>query len=401
MRRGARSSSSTGRRGTRLTETTIIMGDVISPRGLIPGGHVVVEDGKIAGVGDGEPDAAGKLLDFRGRLVAPGLVDIHVHGGGGQDVMDASPGGLDRLSLFLAAGGVTSFLATTYTAPHGEILAAARNVRDAIERGTGGAEVLGVHMEGPYINPAWCGAQDRRYIRRSQTEELEEVRREAGGSLRVVTLAPEVEGALDAIGWLSARGIVPAAGHTGATYGEATAGIGAGLRHASHLFNAMSSIHHREPGVAGAALWDGRVTVELIADGVHLHPATLGLAARLKGPGATALISDAVAPAGLPDGEYEFGEAKVTVRGGRCLMESGGLAGGAIRLCEAVGNMVGLAGISPEDAVEMASSTPARIAGASDRKGSLAPGMDADIAVLDGEFSVLLTMVGGRVVYER
>lgn len=383
-----------------MTEPTIIRGDIVTPQELIPGGHVVVEDGKIAGIGAGEPDTSGKVLDFQGRIVAPGFVDIHVHGGGGQDVMDASPEGLDRLSLFLAAGGVTSFLATTYTAPHGSILAAARNVRDAIEKGTEGAEVLGVHMEGPYIDQTWCGAQDRRYIRRPQTQELEEVHREAGGNLRMVTLAPEVEGALDAIGWLSARGIVPAAGHTDATYDEAMAGIDAGLRHASHLFNAMRPLHHREPGVAGAALWDGRVSVELIADGVHLHPATLGLAARLKGPGATALISDAIAPAGLPDGEYEFGGAKVTVRQGRCLLESGSLAGSAIRLCEAVGNMVELAGFSPEAAVEMASSTPARIAGAADRKGRLAPGMDADITVLDREFSVLLTMVGGRVVYE-
>ena len=382
-----------------MTEPTIIMGDIVTPQELIPGGHVVVEDRKIAGVGAGEPDASGRVLDFRGRLVAPGFVDIHVHGGGGQDVMDASPEDLDRLSLFLAAGGVTSFLATTYTAPHRRMLAATRNVRDAIEGGTEGAEVLGVHMEGPYIDPAWCGAQDRRYIRRPQTEELEEVHREARGYLKMVTLAPEVEGALDAIGWLSARGVVPAAGHTDATYGEAMAGIDAGLRHASHLFNAMRPLHHREPGVAGAALWDGRVSVELIADGIHLHPATLGLAARLKGPGATALISDAIAPAGLPEGEYEFGGVKVTVEKGRCLLKSGSLAGSVMRLCEAVGNMVGLVGFSPEAAVEMASSTPARIAGVADRKGRLAPGMDADITVLDGEFSVLLTMVGGRVVY--
>ena len=165
-----------------MTETTIIRGDIVTPQELIPGGHVVVEDGKIAGVGAGEPNTSGRVLDFQGRLVAPGFVDIHVHGSGGQDVMDASPEGLDRLSLFLAAGGVTSFLATTYTAPHGRILAAVRNIRDAIEGGTEGAEVLGVHMEGPYIDPAWCGAQDRRYIRCPQTRELEDVLGRLGGT---------------------------------------------------------------------------------------------------------------------------------------------------------------------------------------------------------------------------
>ena len=382
-----------------MTEPTIIIGDIVTPQEAIPGGHVILENGEITNVGRGEPDASGRVLDFRGRLVAPGFVDIHVHGGRGQDVMDASPESLDRLSRFLAAGGVTSFLATTCTAPQEEVLAAVRNVRDSIGKGTEGAQVIGVHMEGPYINPSRSGAQDRRCIRPPDVGELEEAFREAGGRLRVVTLAPEVDGALEAIEWLSARGVVAAAGHTDATYDEADAGIEAGLRHASHLFNAMRPLHHREPGVVGAALWDDRVTVELIADGVHLHPAALRMAARLKGPGSTALVSDAIAPAGLPDGEYEFGGAKVTVKHGRCLLESGSLAGSTIRLRDAVENMVGLAGFSPEAAVEMASTTPARIAGVAGRKGRLAPGMDADITILDREYGVLLTMVGGRVVH--
>jgi N-acetylglucosamine-6-phosphate deacetylase len=336
-----------------------------------------------------------------GCIVAPGFVDIHVHGGGGYDVMEPSPGALDGLSVFLAQGGVTSFLPTTYTAPRDAILEAARGVRGAMEKGTKGARILGLHMEGPYISPERCGAQNRDHARRPEIGELDEVDGESGGNLRVVTMAPEVEGALGAITWLNSRGKTAAAGHTDATYEEAVAAFEAGMSHVSHLFNGMRPFHHREPGVVGAALGDGRVTVELIADGFHVHPAALKMAVRLKGAESTALVSDSITPAGLPDGEYDFGGLKISVREDRSLLKSGRLAGSTIRLCDAVRNMVELVGFPLAQAVEMATSTPARIVGVDDRKGSLAPGMDADITVLDRDLSVMLTMVEGRIVHRR
>jgi len=383
-----------------MPETIVIKGNVLTPREQIGGGSVVVEDGRIAEVSEGKAPQ-GRVLDFEGCYVVPGFVDIHVHGGAGEDVMDASDGGLDRLSLFLAAGGVTSFLATTNTDSHERTLKAVREIGEAAKRGTRGARLLGLHMEGPYISMERSGAQNRAHIRLPALDELGQASLEAGGSLRMVTLAPEVDGALEAVRWLASRGIVPAAGHTDATYDEARAGIEAGIRHASHLFNGMRSLHHREPGLVGAALDDERVTVELIADCYHIHPAVLRIVARLKGAGRTALVSDSIAAAGLPDGDYSLGGMKVAVRHGKSLLESGTLAGSTIRLCDAVRNMVEKADVPLREAVEMASTTPARVAGAADRKGSIAPGMDADITVLDRGLSVMLTMVEGRVVYEK
>jgi N-acetylglucosamine-6-phosphate deacetylase len=214
-------------------------------------------------------------------------------------------------------------------------------------------------------------------------------------------MAPEVEGALGAITWLNSRGKTAAAGHTDATHEEAVAAFDAGMSHVSHLFNGMRPFHHREPGVVGAALGDGRVTVELIADGFHVHPTALNMAVRLKGVESTALVSDSIAPAGMSDGEYNFGGLKISVKEGRSLLESGRLAGSTIRLCDAVKNMVELAGLPLAEAVEMATLTPARIVGVDDRKGSLVPGMDADITVLDRNFSIMLTMVEGRIVHRR
>jgi len=264
-----------------------------------------------------------------------------------------------------------------------------------------GAEVLGLHLEGPYLNPLRRGAQNATHIRPPSIDEFVEIKKEAGGTVKMITLAPEVEGAPDIAAILSSAGGVPSVGHTDATHEEMEAAVDAGFRHVTHLFNAMRPFHHRDPGAAGAALTDGRVTVDVIADGQHLHPVALRLAATMKGAGKTALVSDSIMPGGLPDGEYGFGDQVVRLRGSRCLLESGVLAGSTIRLCDAVRNMVELAGVPIAEAVEMASSTPARIIGVADRKGCLKPGMDADLTVLDRSLSVLLTMVSGKVVYKK
>ncbi|MFB0557693.1 MAG: N-acetylglucosamine-6-phosphate deacetylase [Candidatus Bathyarchaeia archaeon] len=383
-----------------VPEAVVIKGAVVTPKELISRGQVSVEGGKIVYVGPEEPDVSGQVLDFKDCFVVPGLIDLHVHGGGGYDVMGGSEGNLDGLSMFLAAGGVTSFFATTYSAPQEDLLESARRAREAATEGTEGANVLGLHVEGPYINPKMVGAQDEDHIRPPSTDELEEIHRAAGGVLRIVTLAPEVEGALEAVEWLRYRGVIPSAGHTDATYEKMIEGVDAGISHVAHLFNRMRPLHHREPGAVGAALLDERVSVELIADGVHLHPSVLRLAAKSKGSRRTALVSDGIAPTGLPDGEYRFGKEKVRVERGRCVLGSGVLAGSAIRLCDAVRNTVD-AGFPITESVEMASTTPAGIIGVDDYKGRLAEEMDADLTVMSRDFSVLLTLVGGRVVYER
>ncbi len=385
-----------------MHDAVVVKGVVVTPFETIPQGSVVVRDGKVeyVGVGD-EADVSGRVYDFGDSFVAPGFIDLHVHGGAGFDVMDASEKAMDGLAGYLAAGGVTSFLPTTCSAPLEALLAVARAVKASIKREGPGAEVLGLHLEGPYLNPARRGAQSVAYIRPPSIDEFVEIQREAGGAVKMITLAPEVEGALDMAKVISSGGGVPSVGHTDATYEEMEAAVDAGFRHITHLFNAMRPFHHRDPGAAGAALTDERITVDVIADGHHLHPAALRLAATTKGAGKTALVSDSIMPAGLPNGEYRFGDQIVRLKGGRCLLGSGVLAGSTIRLCDAVRNMVKLVRIPVKKAVEMTSSTPSRIIGVAGVKGCLKPGMDADLTVFDKNFSVLLTIVRGKVMYEK
>jgi len=337
-----------------VPEGTVIRGTIVTPHELIPNGHVVVEAGKITHVGSGIPSSACQVLDYGDCLVVPGFIDLHVHGGGGHDVMGASIEGLNGLSRFLAVGGVTSFLATAYSASQENILAATKAVAKAVKGGSEGSKILGLHLEGPYVNPKMAGAQSIAHIRPPNIDELEEIHRAAGRALRIVTLAPEMEGAVEAVAWLRSKGVVPSAGHTDATHAEMMAAVEAGLSHAAHLFNRMRPLHHREPGAVGAALADDRVSVGLVADGFHLHPSTLRLAARAKGSRRTALVSDAISAAGLPNGEYRLGVEKVRVEGGRSLLESGALAGSTIRLCDAVRYAVETAGLPVTDAIEMA-----------------------------------------------
>jgi len=378
-----------------------LIGTLITPEEVIPRGVVAYEGSRITYVGPAPGPEAEEALDLGDAYIAPGFIDLHLHGGGGYDVLEAEPSTLDALSRWLAEGGVTAFLPTVATAPHEVLLSASEAVREAARRGTAGAEVLGLYMEGPYINPRRRGAQNPGHIRPPSLGEVEEVVRRSGGLLRVVALAPELEGALELIRRLSLLGVVPSAGHTDATYTETMRAVRHGLKHFTHLYNAMRGLHHREPGVVGAALTSEETTAELIADGVHLHPAAIRLAVAMKGAARIALISDATPPAGLPDGEYSFGGLEVRVEGGVCRLPSGELAGGSIRLCDAVKYLVEELHIPLTEAIQMASTTPARVIGLGGRKGAIKPGFDADMVVLDRGLKPLLTFVGGGVVYRR
>jgi len=382
-----------------MSEMVVVKGTIVTPTEMIPQGEVVVEKGKITYVGP-EADHTGKVYDFKG-FVSPGFIDLHVHGGLGFDVMDASLQSLDGLSRYLAAGGTTSFLPTTYSAPFEDLLLSVRTVREAAGKQMQGSKVLGIHFEGPYINPERRGAHSAAHIRPPSIDELLELEQEAGGSSMMVTLAPEVESALETAEKLRSRGVTLSAGHTDATYEEMEHAVGAGFTHITHLFNAMRPFHHRDPGVVGAALTDERLAVELIADGLHLHPTSLRLTALVKGAEKTVLVSDSAMPAGLRDGEYLLGDEKVYLKGDRCSLESGGLAGSTIRLCDAVQSMVELGGFPITRAVEMASLSPARVLDFANRKGCLKPGWDADLTVFDQKFTVLFTMVEGRIVHMR
>ncbi len=380
-----------------MTEYTL-RGTVVTPSELISHGQVEVTGGKITYAGP-ERQPLGEAVDHGDRLICPGLIDVHVHGGAGYDAMDDDPDAMEAISGYLAAGGVTGFLATTQTAPSGELIESVKRLATVADAGLAGARLLGVHLEGPFLCEERRGAQHGDHVRAADTEELEALHDAAGLWMKVMTLAPEAPGALDAVGWLAERGVVASAGHTDADYETALEAFHRGLSHVCHLYNGMRGLHHREPGILGAALTDGRVSVELIADGLHVHPAALRLAALLKGPAKTVLVSDSVKPAGLPDGEHEYGGRQVTLRDGLAWLHGGVIAGSTIRLNDAVRVMVEMAGLSVSEAVQMASTTPARVLRLAPSKGRLAEGSDADVTVMDWRFNVEETIVGGETVY--
>jgi N-acetylglucosamine-6-phosphate deacetylase len=376
-----------------------IRGTLVTPFELVSGGQVEVTDGTISYAGPRRA-AAGRVIDHTADLVCPGFIDLHVHGGGGFDTMDPDPEALSRLSTHLAAGGVTGFLPTTSTASQEELAAALCRVEAAQSVGTPGAQILGAHVEGPFISQERKGAQDGGHVRQATEQELDALYLASAGTMKIMTLAPEAEGALKAVEWLVERGVVAAAGHTDASYEELLRAYDRGVSHLSHFYNGMRGLRHREPGAVGAGLTDGRVNLELVADGVHVHPAALRLAVVARGPAKIALVSDSVKHGGLPDGEYSLGDRTVHVKGRSITLDGGVIAGSGIRLNEAVRTMVEEAGAALTEAVQMASSTPARILKLTPRKGRLEEGADADITVMDWRYRVLRTIVAGETVYE-
>ncbi|MGI6567813.1 MAG: N-acetylglucosamine-6-phosphate deacetylase [Limnochordia bacterium] len=381
---------------------TIKDGRLVTPFVVMPG-TIVVENGIITYVGSGAdvPSAEGPVLDAEGAYVTPGLIDIHVHGGGGGDVMDGTGKALEVMGQAFSRYGTTGFVPATVTASHRETLRAVEAVKAAAGKGTGGAQVLGIHLEGPYIDMGKRGAHHPDHVRPPSLPELEEIWELAGPLLRLVTLAPELEGAEAAIRRLRSWDVTVAIGHSNATYEEAMAAHLWGASHICHMFNGMRGLHHREPGVAGAALTCDGFSVELICDGVHVHPAAMDLVMRAKGPDKVVLITDTLRAMGLPQGRYQLGGLEVEVTKEAARLLTGELAGSTLSMARAVKNAVDLLGVSLAEAVRMASCNPARAIGISSRKGSLTVGKDGDIAVFDAELNPLATIVGGQVVYQR
>lgn len=383
---------------TAITGGTAVLPDREVPHALVLiVGEALVFAGPAA---EAELPEGAERVDASGRYVLPGLIDTHVHGTHGDDVMLSGADGIRRISARFPQYGTTAWLPSTISARHGELVDAIRWCVEAQKNPAEGAEIVGLHVEGPYINLKRKGAQPAEGVRDPDMGEVEELLQAAEGQMRVMTLAPELPGALELIRTLVARGVIASIGHTDATYDEALAGIQAGATHATHLFNAMRPLHHRDPGVIAACLNEPEVLAEVIPDGVHLDPRIVRLALRTKGPDRTALITDAFSATGLPDGEHTLGPHRVYVRGPLCTLEDGTIAGSILTMERAVRNAMEFARVSLVDAVRMSSLIPARIAGCADRKGSLEQGKDADVTLLDSEFRCRATWVRGRRVWD-
>ncbi|WP_429842101.1 N-acetylglucosamine-6-phosphate deacetylase [Brevibacillus sp. FIR094] len=387
-----------------MNQEYALKGKLVADGQELHNGLVVVGNGTITYAG--KADEYGKALPdhvvtVEDGWICPGFVDMHMHGIDGYDTMDGTPESLQAISTALARHGVTSFLATTMTAPYDQLEQVLVNIAQNSREGIPGAQAIGIHLEGPWINPRYKGAQKEENIAIPKLDAVQKLYGLSEGLIKVVTIAPEQPEALEAIAWLKERDVIVSAGHTGATFAQATEAVDAGVRHFTHCFNAMTGLHHREPGVVGAAMYHEQLSTELIADGIHVHPAVMKILYRVKTAERLALVSDSMRAAAMGEGTYDLGGQEVHVHDNQAKLADGTLAGSILTLNRAVGNMVTLSGVSLPDAVEMASLTPASILGMGEKKGRLAVGYDADITVLNTQFDVTMTFVAGKEVYQQ
>jgi len=385
-------------------KTIILNGTIITPFQLLKDKIIFTRKGKIVSIENKEDiivPVGAEVIDARDKFVVPGFIDMHVHGGGGSDIMDGKYEAVKQVAVTHSRFGTTAFLPTTMTMSKNNIVGSLKSIYEAFIKGTGAAEILGVHLEGPYINPEKKGAQKEKDIKRASTREFLEFNKASGNLICLITIAPEMPGAIDFIRWLHKQGVIVSAGHSNATYEQVQEGIQAGLSHVTHTFNAMSGLDHREPGVVGADLTSTELKVEIIADGIHIHPVAMKILVKAKEIGKIVLITDAMRATSKPEGTYKLGGQEVTVAKGQARLKNGTLAGSVLTMDKAVRNLITKVGVSLTEAIQMATFNPAKCLGAEDKKGSLEPGKDADIVVLDKKLEVELTMVRGKIVYMR
>jgi N-acetylglucosamine-6-phosphate deacetylase len=381
-----------------------LRGRVVLKDDILADGAVVVEGEKISGIYSAEKairNGEGAVFDYGENYIAPGLIDLHLHGAHGKDVMDADAESLEAIAGHQARCGVTGFVPTTLSAPLPSIVAAANAVKEA--RGLPlPSEIVGIHLEGPFLSLKKKGAQNPEHICEMSGATIEPLLKAAGALKVIMTVAPESGRNLEFIPELRKGGVIISIGHSQASYELAVQSFERGVSHATHLFNAMSGFEPREPGVIGAVLDSEAVTAEVIADGVHVHPASLRIALRQKGPDKTCLVTDSVNATGLGDGDFRVGGLEVAVRSSQArLKDSGALAGSVLTLNAAVRNIINWTGVTVSQAIGMASLNPARLLGLEDKLGSVQAGKYANLAVFDEDFHVVDTVCRGRSVLTR
>ncbi len=334
-------------------------------------------------------------------IVLPGFIDQHVHGAGGSDGMDGTIEDISIIASTLAKEGTTSFLVTTMTQSKDNILKALTAVKEYREKANeSGSRVLGVHLEGPFISSEYKGAQPLEFVQTPNVELFEDYNKASGDSIKIVSLAPEIEGAEDLICHLKERGVVASIGHSGAKFVDTIKAVQNGANCVTHTFNAQTGLHHREIGVVGSAMLIDELNCEIIADTIHVSVPAMTLLTKNKPSDKIILITDAMRAKGLPDGESELGGQKVLVKNGEARLESGTLAGSVLTMNRAIENMVNKVGVDFINAVDFATINPAKNLGLDKEVGSIAVGKKADFTIIDREFNVLLTIRDGKIIYK-
>lgn len=380
---------------------------VLTPDDELAGATVVIRDGRIEAVGAGlTPPAGARPFDLSGLTLVPGFIDIHVHGGGGFSLVTEDPNDIRSYARWAVSRGVTGFLATPVGAELPQmkrwlaaVVATGENLPAGQAGVDGGARPLGVHLEGPFVNPARRGALPTHGLRPPDVAEFLALAEAAQGHLKIITLAPELPGAASVVAAARRQGVVVSMGHTDATYEQSLEAIEWGVHQATHCFNGMRAFHHRDPGPLGAILSSPRISAELIADCVHVHPGAMALLLAAKGPRRTILVTDGIAAAGLVDGAYSLAGEAIQVRGGVASLPDGTLAGSVVTMDQVVRNVLRLGLASLAGAVRMASTNPAAALGLGRHLGRIAPGFAADLVALDERLGVAMTFVGGQPMY--
>jgi N-acetylglucosamine-6-phosphate deacetylase len=362
---------------------------------------VLMEDGRIKAIDlDNVLSEADQVFDAQGRTLVPGFIEVHIQGAGGADVLDNSEQALSTLAQTCARFGVTGYLATTVY-KHGLDNTHLSLAAECVGRDMGGATLLGIHIEGPFISHRKRGMIQPDCLYTPSHETLRNINELCQGHLSMMTLAPELPGALSLIESLEKQGTIASLGHTNATYEETLAGFSAGIHHVTHLFNAMRSLHHRDPGPLAAIFNSDSVTAQIIPDGVHVHPGILQLALSRLGQDRVILISDGMQALGLPEGEYVYNDLDYVSFGGTARYHDGTLIGTAVGLSDLVKRTITLTGCSLQAAIQMVTGNPARLLGLERRKGAVKIGMDADLVLLNNDLSVCKTWVSGTLVFSQ
>ena len=375
--------------------------EIYTPHKIIEKGNILINGTKISRVSErpfSDLSSRAEIIDAAGKIVFPGFIDVHLQGAGGCDFLDGTKEALAKICETLTRFGTTSLLATT-------VFKNSKNshIENIIEfmKKPRGANILGIHLEGPFINQKKKGMIRPNGIKVCSLNYLNKILKITKGKLKMITIAPELNGAIGVIKMLKKKKIIASFGHSEATLTQTQKGIDAGITHATHIFNAMRPIHHRDPGPLAAILMDNRVSAQVICDGIHIHPDVIRLIVKLKGMRNIALITDSVSSLGLRNGEYIYDGWRYKSKDGVCRYKDGTLIGTALPLNKMVKRMVKFGGVSLQEAIQMATMNPAKILRVDDKKGSVEKGKDADLIIADKALNVFMTLVGGKCVYRK